>query len=161
MGSEMCIRDSITQYKIRLNEAINKKVNYLKLYLDSVKNSFVIKNPNIMFENKKQTLDLLNEKLNRLITDKIENLKTKLFQFKNNYILNNPENLYKEKRIELNNLIDKLELVNPLNILKRGYTLTYVNDNIKKTVKDIKKNDVIKTKFNDGYIISKVEEIGE
>ena len=121
----------------------------------------VIKNPNIMFENKKQTLDLLNEKLNRLIIDKIENLKTKLFQFKNNYILNNPENLYKNKRIELNNLIDKLELINPLNILKRGYTLTYVNDKVKKTVKDIKKNDVIKTKFNDGYIISKVEEIGE
>lgn len=155
------LKHNITQYKIRLNEAINKKVNYLKLYLDSVKNSFVIKNPNIMFENKKQTLDLLNEKLNRIINEKIENLKTKLFQFKNNYILNNPENLYKNKRIELNNLIDKLELVNPLNILKRGYTLTYVNDKVKKTVKDIKKNDVIKTKFNDGYIISKVEEIGE
>lgn len=155
------LKHNINQYKIRLNESINKKVNYLKLYLDSIKNSFVIKNPNIMFENKKQTLDLMNEKLNRLITDKIENLKIKLFQFKNNYILNNPENLYKDKRINLNNLIEKLELVNPLSVLKRGYTLTYVNDKVVESVKDIKKNSTIKTKFNDGYIISKVEEIGE
>jgi len=155
------LKHNINQYKIRLNESINKKVNYLKLYLDSIKNSFVIKNPNVMFENKKQTLDLMNEKLNRLITDKIENLKIKLFQFKNNYILNNPENLYKDKRINLNNLIEKLELVNPLSVLKRGYTLTYVNDKVVESVKDIKKNTTIKTKFNDGYIISKVEEIGE
>ena len=155
------LKHNINQYKIRLNESINKKVNYLKLYLDSIKNSFVIKNPNIMFENKKQTLDLMNEKLNRLITDKIENLKIKLFQLKNNYILNNPENLYKDKRIELTNLIEKLELVNPLSVLKRGYTLTYVNDKVVESVKDIKKNNTIKTKFNDGYIISKVEEIGE
>ena len=155
------LKHNINQYKIRLNESINKKVNYLKLYLDSIKNSFVIKNPNVMFENKKQTLDLMNEKLNRLITDKIENLKIKLFQFKNNYILNNPENLYKDKRINLNNLIEKLELVNPLSVLKRGYTLTYVNDKVVESVKDIKKNSTIKTKFNDGYIISKVEEIGE
>lgn len=155
------LKHNINQYKIRLNESINKKVNYLKLYLDSIKNSFVIKNPNVMFENKKQTLDLMNEKLNRLITDKIENLKIKLFQFKNNYILNNPENLYKDKRINLNNLIEKLELVNPLSVLKRGYTLTYVNEKVVESVKDIKKNSTIKTKFNDGYIISKVEEIGE
>jgi len=155
------LKHNINQYKIRLNESINKKVNYLKLYLDSIKNSFVIKNPNVMFENKKQKIDLMNEKLNRLITDKIENLKIKLFQFKNNYILNNPENLYKDKRINLNNLIEKLELVNPLSVLKRGYTLTYVNDKVVESVKDIKKNSTIKTKFNDGYIISKVEEIGE
>ena len=84
-----------------------------------------------------------------------------MFQLKNNYILNNPENLYKEKRIKLNNLIDKLNLVNPLNVLKRGYTLTYINDKVIENTKKIKKNDIIKTKFMDGYIISKVEEIGE
>lgn len=155
------LKHNIMQYKIRLNEAINKKVNYLKLYLDSVKNSFVIKNPNIMFENKKQTIDLLNENLNRIINLKIEKEKTRLFQLRNNYILNNPENLYKEKRIKLNNLIDKLNLVNPLNVLKRGYTLTYINDKVIENTKEIKKNDIIKTKFMDGYIISKVEEIGE
>lgn len=153
------LKHSLNQYSIRINEAIYKKVNYLKLYMDSIKNSFVLKNPNIMFENKQQTLDLLNEKLSRLIKEKIENNKTKLFQFKNHYILNNPENLYKEKKVELNNIIEKLKLVNPLNILNRGYTLTYVDDKVITSSKKIKKGNTIKTKFNDGYVISKVEEV--
>lgn len=155
------LKHSLSQYKVRINESIYKKVNYLKLYLDSIKNSFVIKNPNIMFDSKKQTIDLINEKLNRIIKEKLENNKVKLFQLKNHYILNNPENLYKEKIIRLNNIIDKLELLNPLNILKRGYTLTYSNEKIIKSIKDIKKDSIIKTSFNDGYIISKVTEIGD
>lgn len=155
------LKHSLSQYKVRINEAIYKKVNYLKLYLDSIKNSFVIKNPNIMFDSKKQTIDLINEKLNRIIKEKLENNKVKLFQLKNHYILNNPENLYKEKIIRLNNIIDKLELLNPLNILKRGYTLTYSDEKIIKSIKDIKKDSIIKTSFNDGYIISKVTEIGD
>ena len=155
------LKHSLSQYKVRINESIYKKVNYLKLYLDSIKNSFVIKNPNIMFDSKKQTIDLINEKLNRIIKEKLENNKVKLFQLKNHYILNNPENLYKEKIIRLNNIIDKLELLNPLNILKRGYTLTYSDEKIIKSIKDIKKDSIIKTSFNDGYIISKVTEIGD
>lgn len=155
------LKHSLSQYKVRINESIYKKINYLKLYLDSIKNSFVIKNPNIMFDSKKQTIDLINEKLNRIIKEKLENNKVKLFQLKNHYILNNPENLYKEKIIRLNNIIDKLELLNPLNILKRGYTLTYSNEKIIKSIKDIKKDSIIKTSFNDGYIISKVTEIGD
>ena len=153
------LKHSLKQYNIRINEAIYKKVNYLKLYMDSIKNSFVLKNPNVMFENKKQTLDLLNEKLTRLIKEKVENQKTKLFQFKNHYILNNPENLYKDKRVELNNIIEKLKLVNPLNVLDRGYTLTYVDDKVITSIKKLKKGSTIKTKFNDGYVISKVEEV--
>lgn len=155
------LKHNIKQYNIRLNEAMAKKVNYLKLYMDSIKNSFVIKNPNIMFENKKQTIDLINEKLNRLIIDKLENNKIKLFQFKNNYILNNPENLYKDKKKELTNIIEKLKLVNPLNILDRGYTLTYIDDSVITSSKKINKGSIIKTKFNDGYVLSKVEEVNK
>ena len=129
--------------------------------MDSIKNSFVIKNPNIMFENKKQTLDLLNEKLNRLIKEKIENNKIKLSNIKNNYILNNPEYLYKNQRIELTNIIEKLKLLNPLNTLERGYSLTYVNDKVISSIKDVNKGEEIKTRVNDGYIISKVEKVGE
>lgn len=153
------IMHSLKQYNIRLNEAINKKVNYLSLYLDSVKNSFVIKNPEIMFENKKQTLDILNEKINNLINSKIEKTKVELYQYKNHYILNNPVNLYKEHSNKLTNIIDKLKLVNPLNVLDRGYTLTYIDDKVITSSKEVKEGSTIKTKFKDGYVLAKVEEV--
>ena len=69
------LKKYISQLSIRLNESVLKRVNYLKLYLDSIKNSFVIKNPMIMYENKKQSLDLMNSKLNDLMLGKVDRLK--------------------------------------------------------------------------------------
>ena len=122
------LRKHIDQLNIRLNESIYKKVNYLKLYLDSLKNSFVIKNPMIMYENKKQNLDLINTKLNDLMLGKVDKYKNEIEKIKKSYVLTNPKLLYKDKIINLKNIIDKLELLNPLNILSRGYSITYFND---------------------------------
>ncbi|MBO5095319.1 MAG: exodeoxyribonuclease VII large subunit [Bacilli bacterium] len=126
----------IEQLKIRLNESVLKQYNINKIYLDSLKNSYIIKNPLILYENKKQRLDLLNEKLNNTIYTKLENNKNKL-----------------------ENMIDKLNLVNPLNILKRGFTLTYKNGKIAKQVSQINKNDELTIKLYDGNIKVNVKEV--
>lgn len=126
----------ITQMKIRLNENIIKKINIEKLRLDSFKNSYILKNPLIIYENKKQKLDMINEKINNIINLKIENNKNSLI-----------------------NLIDKLELVNPLNILKRGFSLTTKDDKIIKSVKNVNKSDILNIRLNDGVIKAKVEEV--
>ena len=149
------------QLKIRLNESIFKNINYNKLYLDSIKNSFVIKNPLIMYENKKQKLDIILEKINTLTINKIENYKMKMKYIKNSYVLTNPDNLYKNSTIKLNNIIDKLELLNPLAILKRGYTVTYKNDKIIASIKDLNPQDILKIKFVDGEIDAIIKRIGE
>lgn len=146
----------IDQLTIRLNENIYKQINYKKLYLDSIKNSFVIKNPMIMYENKQQKLDNIFEKIYSLINYKIEKNRVLLTNLKNNNILLNPVNLYKPKQIELNNIISKLELLNPLSILKRGYTLTYIDNTIVKSINDVNKDDKLKIKFYDGEVIAKV-----
>ena len=126
----------ITQMKIRLNENIIKKINIEKLRLDSFKNSYILKNPLIIYENKKQKLDMINEKINNIINLKIENNKNSLI-----------------------NLIDKLELVNPLNILKRGFSLTTKDDKIIKSVKNVNKSDILDIRLNDGVIKANVEEV--
>ena len=152
---------NINNLKIRLNEAMNKKINYQKLYLESIKNSFVIKNPMIMYEGKKQKLDSMVENLQNIFKNYIVNFRHKFDILKNNYILNNPSVLYKEKKVELNNLIEKLELINPLGILKRGYSLTYLDNHIVKSIKDISIDKELLIRLNDGNIITKVEKIEE
>lgn len=126
----------VCQLKIRLNENILKKLNVKKIYLDSLKNSYIIKNPLILYENKKQKLDLLFEKLNNDICLRLDN-----------------------NKIKLNNIIDKLELVNPLNILKRGFTLTYKSGRIVKQVNQISKNDELVIKLYDGSLKVNVKEV--
>ena len=155
------LKKHIDQLSIRLNEAIYKKVNYLKLYLDSVKNSFVIKNPGVMFENKKQNLDLMNTKLNELMLGKVDKMKNELEKIKKSYVLTNPKLLYKDNVVCLKNIIDKLELLNPLNILSRGYSITYMNDKALKSVKEVKKDDVLKIKLYDGMLETRVSKIEE
>lgn len=146
----------INNLKIRLNENINTKINYQKLKLDSIKSSFVIKNPMLMYENKKQKIDQLFENLNKNIFINVSKKRMELDNIKNHYILKNPIVLYEKKKDYLSNLIQKLELVNPLNILKKGYTLTYVEDKLIKNIKDVKIDDTIKIRLSDGFIISKV-----
>ena len=146
----------INNFKIRLNENINTKINYQKLKLDSIKSSFVIKNPMLMYENKKQKIDQLFENLNKNIFINVSKKRMELDNIKNHYILKNPIVLYEKKKDYLSNLIQKLELVNPLNILKKVYTLTYVEDKLIKNIKDVKIDDTIKIRLSDGFIISKV-----
>ena len=171
----------IEQLKIRLSSNILKKINIQKLQLESLKNSYILKNPLIIYENKKQRLDLINNRINEIVLKKVELKKLQLESLKNSYILNNPDVLYEKNKEKLNlininlnkiintklennnnklnTLIEKLELVNPLNVLKRGFSLTYKNNKIIKSVKKVKKDDLLNIKLNDGNIIVNVKEI--
>ena len=153
--------NNINNLKIRLNESINKKINLNKLLLDSIKNSYAIKNPLIMYENKKQKLDILIDNLNKMLMSKYDKAKHKLDLIKNNYILNNPKLLYKDKLIKLDSLIQKLELINPLGVLKRGYSLTYQENVLIKDINDINKDKNLTIKIQNGEIDTKIINIKE
>jgi exodeoxyribonuclease VII large subunit len=53
-----------------------------------------------------------------------------------------------------------LELVSPLKIMSRGYAYTTdADDQLVKSVGDIKVGQAIKVNFNDGFAHAKIEEI--
>ena len=149
----------INQLKIRLNENILKKINFQKIYLDSVKNSFVIKNPLIIYENKKQNLDILYERLSTSLLDLITRKQHDLDLVKNNYILRNPTYLIGDKKIAIKNIVEKLEMINPIKVLSRGYSITYHDNIIVKSIKNLKQDDKINIKMTDGIIKATVSEI--
>lgn len=129
------IKKEINQLKIRLNEVIYKKIEYNKLILKNISNSYILKNPLIILENKTQKIDYLNEKLNNLIKYKIDN-----------------------KKLKLVSLMDKLELINPINVLKKGYTLVYKDQQMITDFKNIKKDDEITIKSYNYSIVANVKE---
>ena len=158
--NKMDLLTHVNQLKIRLDESIMKELKYQKLVLDSFTNSFVIKNPLLLYQNKQQQLDLDIEKINKLILDNIERKKIKLDQFKNNYILNNPVILYQNYMKELNNFLEKLELLNPISVLKKGYSLTYYNGTILSSIKTVKKDDSLNIRLYDGTLDVVVKNVG-
>lgn len=153
--------NNIDNLKIRLNEAINKNINYQRLYLDSIKNSYAIKNPLIMYENKKQKLDILLDNLNKSLLSKYDKAKNKFDLLKSNYILSNPNLLYKDKATKLDSLIEKLELINPLGVLKRGYSLAYQDNKLINDISKVNKSNNILIKLHNGEINTKVIDVKE
>ena len=195
------ILNYIDQVKIRLNESLKKKIDYLELLLNKYKNSYILKNPISMYEIKEQKLDGIIDKLNNYIKQKINIEDTRLKQILNNYTLNNPQNFYDTKRktlkelvntiyndtniiiqnnklliakldikhitnvtkhyveinnIKINNIIEKLEVLYPLNSLKRGYAVIKKDNKIVSDINKLKEDDVITTELNNGYIESKI-----
>lgn len=145
------------QLKIRLNETIIKKIKIYHLELDKFKNSFVLKNPMIMYDNKKQKLIIYNDKINNIINNIIINKQNKINNIKNNHIIINPTIIYKDKINHLQKLNEKLLIINPLNTLKRGYSVLYKNDIIINSIKTLKEKDEIKIKLTDGLVIAQIE----
>lgn len=68
------------------------------------------------------------------------------------------------KKIELKQAEDKLRLLSPENILKRGYSITYLNGKVLKNALDARLNDQIQIHLYKGKLLGKVldrEEIDE
>lgn len=148
------------QLNIRGKEAIQKKLNYEKLILESLKSSYVLKTPMIMYENKKQKLDIIIDKLNGLINNKIDTYTQRLEYLKNRQIICNPQLIYKDKANALEVLINKLDLVNPLHVLKRGYSITLdKNKKVINSVNNVHQNDEVKIQLFDGNITAKILKI--
>ena len=65
----------------------------------------------------------------------------------------------KEKQVDIRILTEALNNMDPKNVLKRGYTLTYRDGVIIKDATNLSVNDIINTKFRDGNITSKIKKI--
>ncbi len=132
-----------------------------RLKLHKLEDSFVLKRPTAIYEVKEQNLDNLIDKLNRIIKVFIDNSKVELFKYQNSYVFNNPEIIYKFKKQNLDNIIGKLEVLNPMNTLKRGYAIIKKEDSVISSIKKLNKDDEIKINVSDGTIDAKIIKVGE
>lgn len=145
----------------RSYNAINNIVSNNYKRLDNIKNSYILVKPMTMYEIKDQKLDILMDNLDRVITKIIDNQKVRLFTCSNSYILNNPNMLYKYSQQKLMHTISKLEVLNPLNTLNRGYAMVKMDDKVLSSVKGIKKDDTVTIVLRDGNMTSKIVKVGE
>ena len=127
---------NINQMKLRLGKSITNKLELNKNKLNALLNSYVLKNPKGLYEIKAQKLDNLIDKLEVNINRTFESKSTR-------YI----------------SLLDKLEALNPIRTLKRGYTITKQNNKAIKDIKEIPKGSLLETEFETGKVISQVTEV--
>ena len=153
--SKVEIQSYLNDYKGRIISVINKKIKSYTDTFSKLKSTYILKNPISMYEIDEQKLDNMLEKLGSIMTYKLEREKSELNNLSKMISPNMLNRLDKEK-IKLENIETKLNLLNPENILKKGYSLTLVEGKIVKSINSVKKGSIIDTKFSDGIIKSEV-----
>ena len=115
----------------------------------------------LLIVNKKENYKNLYDKLNKEINIIITNEKARFSKLEKSYILSNPQILYQSKEQNLNKLIEKLQVLNPMNTLKRGYAIVKSNNKVISNITKIKKDNIIEVELVDGLIEAKVEKVGK
>ena len=148
---ENYLSDAIT----RMNAALSNKVDYYEEKINKYKSNYIINNPMKLFESKENRLNIIKEKLVNISS--IFDIKEKEIE----YIKERMLSAYKNNILKSSNLLEKtklkLDLINPNNILNKGYSIVKKDNKIIKSIKDIKIKDNINIVLSDGSILSEVK----
>ena len=139
--------------------SVNNLIDTRKQTLNSFMTSYILKKPTAMYEIKEQNLDYLIDRLNKQMKLVLDNVNIRLFKSVNSYVMTNPDILYKFKSQNLNHIVNKLEVLNPMNTLKRGYAIIKKDNKVISDSKKLAKNDIINVDVKNGSINAKVLEV--
>ena len=103
----------------------------------------------------KNRLSTKHRILRRIARNSLLNQKTRLNQLESSVVKMTRQFFHKEKeRLHMNE--NTVRLLNPENVLRRGYTLTLKEGKIVKSTQQIETGDEIETRFADGKVKSKI-----
>ena len=136
-----------------LAESLDSKINDLTIRLNNaIINYFDIKDNKLINLNNRLRPELVFNEINKY-ENNVNSLENKL-----NLIMNNN---IKQLELKFDALVEKNILLNPLNIIKKGYTVVYKDNEIIYNVSDLKENDNINIRFSDGIALANVISINK
>lgn len=150
----------IENLKINATKYLFNKIGNYHLLLKKLSESYILKNPMNIYQVKEQMLDNLINRINNIISNIIVDKKHLFYYIKESYILKNPHLIYQNKKNDLNKMIEKLEILNPLSALKRGYAIIKKDNKAISDIKLFNINDKIDIILNKGLLkvsIMKIE----
>ena len=150
------IKNGINQLNLRANLAINKTLDENKSKLDNIVSKQLFTAPCELYAPKEMMLDNVVRRLQHSSESLIMRNKNKLDLLKNSNVLKNPENIIKNQKENYLLQLSKLEILNPLNTLKRGYTLAKIEGKVVSSAKQLKSGDNLEVEFEDGNVNTKV-----
>jgi len=175
------VKNKLNNLTSSISYIVNKKLLFLEQSLQKLADSYILKNPIMLYDVKMQKLDYQIEQLQNWWKQYLTLQMNKLKQIKASYILKNPLMIYQpeEEKLKLlhtkcNHAIEKIlekkqhdlkisintvKLVNPLNILEKGYSLVTRNDKVIKRSQDLKPDDIISIKMKEGSVTASIKEV--
>ena len=141
----------LSQLEIRSINGITNIINIRKEKLKKLSESFVLKNPITMYQIKEEKFDNLFDRLISSYKNLISVNANKI-ELLNNKLINNINNKYNNDKNNFLKILSKLEVLNPLLTIKRGYSVVRKNNKVISSTKDLKKNDQVEIELTDGKV---------
>lgn len=183
-AAELAVPNQIDFYN-HLNQVLGRtyksvfnQIEISKTKLENLKQNYIFKNPMNMYLIKEEKFDRILEQLKNSYLGQMHVYKEKMANLKSSIVFKNPKSLYKEKQQNfirlyeqvqkyINNLqkqkqlifmssLGKLEVLNPLLTIQRGYSIAKKDGVVVDSVKKVKKDDTIEIEVKDGIIQGKV-----
>lgn len=169
------LNNAADQLKLMVTQLISDHQNRLqisKIQVENLSQAFLKKQESqlkqLSVEAKNETsrfvirqnhlLDFSGNKLSFVFKGQLLKSKNQLRQFEHLVKIQAQELIRAEKK-NLIAMAEKLRLVDPMNVLKRGYSLTLVDGKIVKSVSIVKEGDLLETRLSDGTVESFVKGI--
>lgn len=146
------------QIELRLEQAIMTMITSKKDQLETLKKSYILTNPIAMYQVKEQRFDSLFEKIHLLMNSIIVNEKNNC-QILKQKLENNIQKVLENEQHRYLHALNKLEILNPLLTIKRGYSITRNQDHVVTSIQQVKPHDKLKIEVTDGLIEARVEEV--
>ena len=144
------------QLTIRSKKAMLTRLNYQKQRLKQILSRPILKQPLRLYEVKEEKFDLLYEKLLKAMQNKLSSKKYEYELVCQSRVLKSPKTLLDKPVEKYSRLLEKLELLNPLLTIKRGYAVIKKEDKVITSIKQVKKNEVVKFELQDGVLDAQI-----
>jgi exodeoxyribonuclease VII large subunit len=176
--------ERLAQRKVRLIRAMKEKITHESERLARVQKSYAFRYPKKLYEQKEQQLDMLMERLERQTMRLIEQKRERWHQYYLHLQRHHPaeklkkaaekqqvlaksleremQTIFKQKQLLFTSLLSKLQVLSPLKIMERGYSLVYdEKQQLVKSIHQLGPGDSIKVRLQDGYLDCQVWGIEE
>jgi exodeoxyribonuclease VII large subunit len=130
------LQEKVSSLVRRISNNLRARLQTLEERLRSLSGCYVLKNPLNVFLQLEQRLDEIASELRRNMDD-VRRKKEKEF-------------VYSSAR---------LEMLSPLSVLRRGYSITFKGNRVLKDLNNVKKDDRITVRLSEGLIKSRVENV--
>lgn len=146
--------NAVNLYQQNIISYANTFLKVNKLNLSNIRNS-ILSNTKVLLNNKKNSLNNISHNI-KLSTNGIIKINNNLIDELTNKIKHHPSVIIQNNLNNINVIEDKLKLLNPQNILKRGFSVTQQNGISITDSSKLKKGDKITTILYKGKIESTV-----
>jgi exodeoxyribonuclease VII large subunit len=165
----------------RIHRALTNKLQFEKQRLEKLKSAYPLAMPERLYRPFTEKIVYLQSRLDQAMNRSILERKSQLASLHGQLKLQSPkhlitmqqkqlatqqkqlqratENYLQNKKSSFVSTVRTLEALNPLSIMTKGFTVTYKDDEMVKSVTSLEKGENITVKFKDGTVLAKVQSV--